>query len=225
MRIRSGALALTIAHLLAGIFAAATFAQSTPSHPLEPLSKQEILDAVTVVKQRTPFGPASRFVLIQLKEPSKLEVLAYRAGSNFSRRALVIVYDYSSNLTNEAVVDLRERQLVSWKNIPGVQPGGLLEDDDERAEKIVRAYAPWQEAMRRRRINDFSNLKVFAGPAGTFAPPRDGARYVVALTTYKETREHPSFEEVSPGVRALVNLTKGEVADFEDTGLDLAPLI
>jgi primary-amine oxidase len=220
MKSRSGALTPAVVHsLLAGIFGVVTLAQSAPTHPLEPLSKREILDAVALVKQQEQFGPASRFVLIQLKEPPKPEVLAYRPGAKFTRRAFVIVYDYSTNLTNEAVVDLREKKLVSWKNIVEVQPGGLLDDDDERTEKIVKAYAPWQEAMRRRRISDFSNLTVFAGPAGPFTPPRDGARYVVALTIYKQTREHPSFEEVSPGVRALVNLTKGEVADFEDTGL------
>jgi primary-amine oxidase len=220
MNIRSGALTLTVAHsLLAGIFAAVTLAQSAPTHPLDPLSKQEILAAVAVVKQQKQFGSASRFMLIQLKEPPKQEVLAYRPGARLTRQAFVIVYDYSSNMTTESIVDTHEKRLLSWKNVPGVQPGGLTGDDDERVEKIVKAYAPWQEAMKRRRISDFSNLNVFAGPAGPFAPPRDGARYVVARTEYKETREHPSHEEVSPGVLALVNLTKGEVADFEDNGL------
>jgi primary-amine oxidase len=224
MKIRSGAIALTVAHsLLAGIFAAATLAQSAPTHPLDPLSKQEILDAVAVVKQQKEFGSASRFMLIQLKEPPKQEVLAYRPGSRFMREAFVIVYAYTSNITTEAIVDVRDKRLVSWKNVAGVQPGGLTGDDDERVERIVKAYAPWQEAMKRRRILDFSNLTVAACPAGPFAPPRDGARYVFARTEYKQTREHPSREDVSAGVRVLVNLTKGEVASFEDNGL-VAPM-
>jgi Cu2+-containing amine oxidase len=142
MKIRSGAFSLTVA--LAGVFVAIALAECASTHPLDPLNKQEILDTVATVRQQKEFSPASRFVAIQLKEPPKQEVLAYRPGAKFTRQEFVIVYDYSSNSTFAGIVDLREKRLVSWKNVLGVQPGGLLEDDDERAGKIVKAYAPWQ---------------------------------------------------------------------------------
>src|SRR5262249_33176634 len=126
MKFPPGALARIVSHSLLALVSsgAATVARPAPTHPLDPLTKQEILDAVAVVKGHQQFGSDSRFALIQLAEPSKQEVLAYRAGSRFDRQAFIVVYDYASSTTSEAIVDVRGKRLVSWKNIAGVQPGG-----------------------------------------------------------------------------------------------------
>src|SRR5438270_12188098 len=76
-------------------------------HPLDPLSKDEILKTAEVLRAAGKATEQSRFSLIALREPPKQEVLAYRGGHAFRREAFAIVYEREPNQTFEAVVDLR----------------------------------------------------------------------------------------------------------------------
>jgi primary-amine oxidase len=73
-----------------------------------------------------------------LKEPPKDEVLAYSQGAPFRREAFAVVYDRATNKTLEAVADLRTKAISSWQEMPGVQPGFLVEELSS-APQIVKA--------------------------------------------------------------------------------------
>ena len=77
-------LLLLCSFLLCGVVGAAT-------HPLEPLTKDEIAMTVSVLKSSGKVTEASRFPVIVLNEPPKREVLAYKPGTPIRREAFVVV--------------------------------------------------------------------------------------------------------------------------------------
>ena len=58
--------------------------------------------------------------MVQLKEPPKEEVLAWKPGQAMRREAFVVVKKGAQ--TFEAVVDVNGKKLVSWTEMKGVQP-------------------------------------------------------------------------------------------------------
>src|SRR5438270_13701887 len=59
---------------------------------LAPLSKDEILATVQILKQAAKASDDSRFSLITLHEPSKQEVVDPRPGSEGNRQVFVVFY-------------------------------------------------------------------------------------------------------------------------------------
>src|SRR5690242_11329400 len=123
-----------------------------PAHPLDSLSREEILATVEILKASGKATDASRYATIMLREPPKAEVLAFRPGSAFRRETFAVVYERAANKTFEAVVDLNKKTLLSWKEVPGAQPPFMIEDF-LLTEQIVKDDPQWQAAMRKRGIN------------------------------------------------------------------------
>ena len=76
--------------LCAGLLVLA--AQSAPAaatHPMDPLTADEILAAGNILLQGRAAQPGAIFQSIELREPPKAEVLAFRRGSAPSRSAMV----------------------------------------------------------------------------------------------------------------------------------------
>jgi primary-amine oxidase len=181
-------------------------------HPLDPLNKEELASAVAVLKESGKVADTSRFVLIHLHEPPKSEVLAYRPGKVVPRQAFAVLYDWATNTTSEAIVDLAGKKLVSWQNVPGAQPPLLPEDDHQRTAEIVRADHRWREAMKKRGIKDLDRVVILGYPIGAYTPEaEDGARRAFAVMY---SRERGSVEDLI----VLVDLTKKKVFQFEDRG-------
>ncbi|MGH8610126.1 MAG: hypothetical protein ACREX9_22770 [Gammaproteobacteria bacterium] len=129
--------------------------RSDHAHPLDPLSAQEIEATGKILQAAGKISETSRFKFIHLKEPPKEEVLVYRRGDPIKRQAFAVVYDWASNTTTEAIVDLSRKALVSWRAIPKAQPG-LLQDDHRLTEEIVRGDSRWRAAMFKRGITNLS---------------------------------------------------------------------
>jgi primary-amine oxidase len=159
-----------------------------------------------------------------LHEPPKDEVLAFRPGQTVPRQAFVIVLDRPANTTHEAVVDLPERRIVSWKHVPGVQPA-VMPEEFTSPEKAVKADPRWQQAMRRRGITDFDRVRLDAWARGHLPPPdrKDAAARVVrVLSSYRGAASLADGRPVE-GVVAVVNLNTGQVIDVRDTGVVPVP--
>jgi primary-amine oxidase len=70
----------SITRLLPGVAAAALATASAAAHPLDGLSPAEITAVVEILKADGKADPDSRYSLIELKEPPKADVLAWKAG-------------------------------------------------------------------------------------------------------------------------------------------------
>jgi len=128
---------------------------SSTSHPLDPLSGDEMLAASELIraafKGKHPGAPleALIFNVVTLDEPSKSELLAFDAGKGPlpARKSFSILQPplsvYGENeryAIVEVIVNLDSKEVEQWNLVPGVQPLITPEDCFE-AEKICKADA------------------------------------------------------------------------------------
>ena len=136
----------------AGCEAQDTMVANTPiPHPLDPLTADEYGQTIALLRAAGHLNDASRFSSLDLHEPAKASVLAWRPGQDFDRSAFAIVKQGSQ--TFEAVVDLSNESVVSWTEIEGVQPSLLIEEllgvgetlagnEEHVAALAVRGFSP-----------------------------------------------------------------------------------
>ncbi|MDQ5834261.1 MAG: primary-amine oxidase [Actinomycetota bacterium] len=95
-------------------------------HELDPLSAQEIREAVAILRRdRGVEPPRWRFGCIELREPSKA---ALRADGSAAREALVICWNRDDGQTYKARVSLSEESVLSWDHREGEQ-ANFTEDE------------------------------------------------------------------------------------------------
>ena len=211
---------------LALIVVVICLACSTPTyaagHPLEPITKEEVATAMKVLQANGKVGADIRFPVIALQEPSKADVLAYKAGTPIQREAFIVVYERTTNDTFEAVVDCTHSVLVSWKKIPGVQPP-LTEEEVKLTQEIVHADPQWQAAIRKRGITDFEHIQVDPWSAGYYhLQGEDGVRVVRAVSYYNAGSVNPYARPIE-GLIAYLNMNTGKVFKLVDTGVVPVP--
>jgi len=190
------------------------FGQAT--HPLDPLSATEIDAAAKVLRDSKTFPATGMFSTIQLNEPPKDEVLRFAPGASFRREAFSIILDRERNKTLEAVVDLRANKLISWKEIPGVQPL-VLSGEYDVVDELVRADPRWQAAMRKRGITNLDDVAVDGWAVGKVDPKFTG-RLLRGLSYFKGSSANYYGRPVE-GVVAIVNMNTRKVVDVTDTGV------
>ncbi|HEY7311004.1 MAG TPA: hypothetical protein VH643_16690 [Gemmataceae bacterium] len=189
-----------------------------PPHPLDPLSEDELRATVDVLRNpvNNKVAGTTRFIAIHVHEPSKAKVLALGPGETLPRKAFAVLYDWASNTTSEAVVDLDSKKLESWKTIPNVQPASLPDDDHPKTAKILRDDARWRAAMAARGVKDFESMDIHGYPLGAYGQgEKDGHRRVF-VTMF--AREYGPIEDLT----VLVDLTAEKIYKLEDRGVDKA---
>ena len=118
------------------------------SHPLEPLTAQEVQLAVALLKHAGKVTPTTRFVSVSLEEPDKSFVHAFTGSEPITREAFAVLFDNGTNSCFEAVVSLTDRKLLSWQHIPGVQPS-MTADEQVECEQAVLASPEFKAALKR----------------------------------------------------------------------------
>ncbi|MBJ7599061.1 primary-amine oxidase [Candidatus Nephthysia bennettiae] len=193
---------------------------TTRSHPLDPLSAEEIETAASTLRSERELDGGVRFVYISLKEPAKEVVLAFRPGDTVERQASVLLRDKTRRTTYEAVVSVTRRAVTSWREVPGMQPPIMFEEF-VAAEQAVKSDPRWQEAMRRRGVEDFESAMIDPWPLGYNGPEDDpqAGRFIRPLTWVR--RGGPDDNGYARPVEGLIvrfDLDRMVVADVEDHG-------
>ncbi|MFS8897204.1 primary-amine oxidase [Synechococcus sp. R3-13] len=186
------------------------------SHPLDPLTAEEIKMTASVIRKAENLAEDATFVLIDLREPDKAEVLSFQPGDPFRREAFAIVYEPKANRTHEAIVDLMENKLVSWTEVTGVQPA-MVSSEFGLAAEVVKADPGWQEAMRKRGITDFDRVAVDCWAPGNLSEEEkaSGNRFCRGISYYKGDNWNYYGAPIE-GVLATVNLNTGKVSKLID---------
>ena len=189
---------------------------SASAHPLDPLSSGEIVAATDALRQAGDTDETTRFALIDLDEPNKSAVLAWRPGQPFVRRAFVIARQRST--VYEGVIDLTGRKVEHWRPIPNVQ-SGILPSEWEAAQRIATTDPGWRAAMRRRGY-DPAQAQVFCAPlaAGHFADSGEKGRRLLRVTCFDTAGTSNVWARPIEGLLAVVDLDAGKVARLIDTG-------
>ena len=196
--------------------------QSAPakaSHPLDPLTPQEIEAAVAVLRASQSLGERVRFESVELKEPPKESVLSRNGHQPPEREAFIILLDNDAGNTYEAVVSLDESAVKSWTHVPGVQPR-LMMDEFFDCENAVKASPDFQAALRKRGIDDTSLVMVDPWPAGNYGvAEEEGLRLSFARSWLKTSPNDNGYARPIEGVIAVVDLNEMRVLRVEDHGV------
>ncbi len=197
-------------------------AQSNFAHPLDPLSKEEIAAVVATLKAENKVTASSRFYTLVLHEPPKAEVLNFKPGAAFRREAFVVVFERTANQTFEAVVDVKGKKVVSWKEIKNAQPSMVLEDL-VLATSIVNGDPNWQAALRKRGITDYQNVQVDPWSAGWFGFQEEAnIRLARGIPSYRGTGRN-AYPHPVEGLIAYIDLTHKKILRIVDTGVAPVP--
>jgi primary-amine oxidase len=189
----------------------------TASHPLEPLSADEIARAVAVARTAPGVSELLRFVSVELREPPKDAYLAWRDdGAPLpEREAFVVFLDQRAARGMEAVVSLAHDTLSAHVVLPAdVQPA-LAGDEYRLAGEVVLADPRYLAALAQRGIHDPATVHVEAWSAGHFEEP--GRRLVRAIAWVTEGDERDN-EYARPlfGLVALVDLHEMQMLRLDD---------
>ncbi|HTU21222.1 MAG TPA: primary-amine oxidase [Gemmataceae bacterium] len=191
----------------------------TAMHSLEPLSAEEIVAAVDLVRQHHRLSANYRFVTVTLHEPPKDDVLA---GGPVRREAFLILLDNATGRGYEVVVDLSGRAVRSLTPLPdGVQPPIML-DEFVECEQAVKRSPEFLAALKKRGVDDVSLVMVdpwSAGVYGTELPEEKGRRISRALSWVRSEPLDNGYARPLDGVIAVVDLNKMEVLRIEDYGV------
>ncbi len=188
----------------------AAVAATGVAHPLDPLSKDELVAAVQILKAEGKVGPTARFPMIALDEPPKQEVRGFTPGDPVQRRAFAVVYDERSHRIFETVVDLKDRMVVSCREVPGAQPGyhGV---DNRIIQEVVRADPRWKEAIRKRGVKNPEDILFDVwGPGPDLRPEERGGRSARVIFFFRGHARNP-FARPIEGLVVSVDLEAKKV--------------
>jgi primary-amine oxidase len=191
-------------------------ARAFAAHPLDSLSGEEIRTTIAVLRDAGDIDAATRFARVDLDEPSKADILAWKPGQPFVRKAFIVAR--RDRTVYEAVVDLGTRNVERWNAIPNVQ-SALITEELQDAGRIARADPGWQAAMRKRGYSSFEDLFCPALSAGYFADPVEEGRRLVRVTCFDTagTRFNRWGRPIE-GLHAVVDLDEKKVVRVIDTG-------
>ncbi len=187
-------------------------------HPLEPLSAEELTRAVALVRSTHARADSFRFVSVNLKEPSKPVVLAYKPDDAIAREASLVLLDTLARATYEATVSLTEERVTSWQHIPGVQPAIMVEEVIA-SEKVLRAHPDFQAALHRRGITDLALVMVDSWTVGNYGQAEEQTRRLLRSLAYlRYEPQDNGYARPIEGLVAYIDLNTMEVLRVEDHG-------
>jgi primary-amine oxidase len=192
-------------------------------HPLEPLTAQEIAEAVAIVRLTPAVGAQFRFPCVTLHEPEKSVVLAFQPGDAIPRSAFMVLLDNATGHTYEAIVSLTQGIVTSWQHIPHVQPN-LMADEIAECEVAVKADPDFRAAIAKRGITDLDLVVVDPWAIGHFGvKAEEGIRLSRCLCYLRAVANGNFYSRPIDGLVPVVDLNKMAVLRIEDQGGEAVP--
>jgi primary-amine oxidase len=199
---------------------------SVKRHPLDPLEPAEIQLAIAAVRKERQLSESVRFVTVSLNEPSKAVVRRAQSGGACQREAFLILLDNASGRAYESIVDLGSGSVRRYGALPeGTQPPIMLDEFLECEEAVKRAPA-FREAMKKRGIDDVSNIMVDAWSAGHYGnePAEDKGKRLVRALCWIRTEPHDNgYARPIENIVAIVDLNRKQLVRVEDYGVVRLP--
>lgn len=188
-------------------------------HPLEPLTPDEITAAASLVRADMGEGEGQlRFEMIELLEPPKADVRAFRPGTPIARAARVNVYRTGRIGVWRYKVSLTENRVLEMVEVPTARPMIQLEEFMD-IENAVKEHPDFIAAMDRRGITDMDLVCVDPWSAGSFGGPEEEGRHI--SHTFVWIRNSPTDHQYAhpvEGVNAVVDIKTLEVLRVDDYG-------
>ncbi len=188
---------------------------TTITHPLDPLSEDEVRAAMATLRGAHELSERTRIVSVALAEPAKAVVKAHSPGADVPRAARIVCYDRDRRMTMAAEVDIVASVVTAFDEVPGVQPHLMLEEI-EIVETTLKADPGYQEAMARRGITDLDSVQIDPWPAGNFGiePNQQGRRFCRAVSYVRDRPDDNGYAHPIENLVALVDFDAREVIEI-----------
>jgi primary-amine oxidase len=191
--------------------------QPSTAHPLDPLSAAEFGRVVEVLSGQQGVGDGWRYASIELLEPAKAEIAAFRAGDAIRRTATAVVWNRVDGVAYRAVVSLTDGTLEAWEPLPGIQPN-MTVDEWHECDVFLRATPALIEALRRRGITDLSLVLVDVWAYGAALVPERyrGQRIGWGDVWLRNTPDGNPYANPVGGLHPIVDLNRMVLLELED---------
>jgi primary-amine oxidase len=188
------------------------------THPLDPLTAEEIRQAAAVVRRDQEVGDRWRFASIELREPAKAELAEFEPGRQVSREALVVCWNRADGQAYRAVVSLTGDAVTGWEHLPGQQPN-MTVDEWHECDQMLRAHPAIIEALGRRGITDLSRVLADMWAYGAALVPERyaGRRIGWCDVWYRASERGNPYARHLTGLHPVVDLNTMELLELEDT--------
>jgi len=186
-------------------------------HPLEPLNAAEFRQTAALLRRGGHVTDTFRFASIELHEPDKDDVLAWRAGDSVPRTSFAVVWDRSDNRTYEAVVDLTGDAVTSFEHIPDVTPNFTV-DEFHEVDEAMRKHPDVISKLAERGFTDLSLVLIDVWTYGKALMPeqyRDRRLGWCDLWARETPRGNPYAHPIS-GLKLIVDMNTLELLEIED---------
>jgi len=191
--------------------------QSTvPQHPLDALTTQEYWAVHDVLQASGHLGEKTLISSLLLHEPPKEKVLAWKDGDPITRESDIILED--TGKTYEALVDITNHKLESWKEMPGVQ-APYTESEFTAAGEIIKKDPRVIEALKKRGITDLSTVRCNAGPLSFISFPEQEHDRVGFGGCSDMHGVYHAWGRTIEGLWIVMNTTTKKILQVIDTGV------
>jgi primary-amine oxidase len=183
------------------------------THPLDPLTADEIRQAAAIVRRDQGVGDGWRFASIELKEPPK----AAAATAAGSRQALVVCWNRADGQAWRATVALTGDEVTAWEHLPGRQPN-MTVDEWHECDEMLRAHPALVAALARRGISDPSRVltDMWAYGAALVPPRYQGRRLGWSDVWYRGSERGNPYAHHVTGLHPVVDLNAMTLLEIED---------
>jgi primary-amine oxidase len=188
------------------------------THPLDPLSAEEIRQAAAAVRRDRGVGDRWRFASIELKEPAKADLSALESGELARRDALVVCWNRADGQAYRATVSLSGGKVTAWEHLPGQQPN-MTVDEWHECDVMLRSHPAVIEALARRGITDRSRLlsDMWAYGAALVPERYAGQRIGWCDLWYRGSELGNPYARHLSGLHPIVDLNTMELLELEDS--------
>jgi primary-amine oxidase len=187
------------------------------THPLDPLDEHEFRHTAAILRRDEELGESWRFAAIELLEPDKAAVKAWRPGDPIPRAAFAVLWNRADNQTWEAVVDLTGDRRVSWTHVPDATPNFTV-DEYHEVDDAMRAHPDVIAALAERGITDLSLVLIEVWTYGKALMPhkyRD-RRIGWCDIWYRETPDGNPYAHPVSGLKVVVDMNTLELLELEN---------
>ncbi len=187
------------------------------AHPLDPLSPTEFQSTAAILRRDQGVTDSWRFTSIELKEPAKADVKAWRPGDTVPRRSFSVLLDRQTNQTYEAVVDLLADRVDSWTHRPGVCPNFTL-DEYHDVDHALHEHPDVLARLAARGITDPSLVLFDVWTYGHAVMPEQwrDRRLGWCDLWMRETPKGNPYAHLISGLKIIVDVNTLEVLEIED---------
>ena len=192
--------------------------EAKPAHPLDALTGSELTRVKAILTAEGKIGPLARFHSVDLEEPEKSAVLAWRPGTTLSRRAVAVVTE--AGVVHEAAIDLSAGRMTAWRQVTG-EPALLL-GEMIGAGDMAKADPRMVQALAKR---GFRPDQVYCLPltTGNFGAKEEQGQRLLKVPCYAKPQGSNVWARPVEGLFATVDLKAGKAIDVIDSGVVPVP--